>query len=102
MSHIIPIPKDSLWNKPSSQVEAKPVETTDVQRARVLAALRRGPVRNIDAVSGQMDGGAPILRLAARIKELREDGCHILTTILKSSNTAAYTLVSEPQQRGAA
>lgn len=50
------------------------------QRDRVLRALKRHPdgVCQVDfLLPNVIDGGAPITRLAARVKDLREDGHEI-------------------------
>ena len=53
---------------------------TETQRHRVLQALRRYPggISSIDFLAPDViDGGYPITRLAARIKELRSRGAEI-------------------------
>lgn len=48
------------------------------QKERVLAALRRGAVCQVDFLAPNViDGHPPITRLAARISDLREDGWDI-------------------------
>lgn len=52
------------------------------QAPRVLAALRAHPDRGVTSVDflriPTIDGGPPITRLAARIKELKDDGHSIV------------------------
>ena len=63
------------------------------QCARVLAALRRGPVGTIDGIRAELgDGGPPILRLAARAYDLRKAGYAIERTLNGAGGTAIYTL----------
>lgn len=60
--------------------------------ARVLRALQSGPVRVTDW-SGftTPDGGKPILRMAARVKELRNAGWPVERTG-RHNNCAVYEL----------
>lgn len=66
------------------------------QTDRVLAALSRAGARGITAVDfirfPTIDGGPPILRVAARIKELRDQGFEIETDGERDS-CAVYKLV---------
>jgi len=71
------------FNKPSSQVEAKPVDpnvrAVDVprltgQNGQVLNMLRAGPVTCMDAIP------LGILRLGARVHDLKALGYKITTT----------------------
>jgi len=72
------------------------------QKERILKALRaageRG-VTTVEMVNGSL--GEPILRGAARIEELRDEGFAIKTLKLKN-RTARYVLVmsSQPASRG--
>jgi hypothetical protein len=67
-----------------------------IQNERVLRALRRGDVRPTDfLLPDVIDGGKPITRLGARIKDLRDQNFGIET--LEVRPTARYRLVSEPQ-----
>jgi hypothetical protein len=67
------------------------------QKERILKALRaageRG-VTTVDMVNGSL--GEPILRGAARIEELRDEGFAIKTVKLKN-RTARYVLVMSAQ-----
>ncbi len=71
------------------------------QARRVLGLLRRD-VLNVCAVQElpTIDGREPILRLAARIGELRKAGCSIRTR-REANGTATYALISEPGERDA-
>jgi hypothetical protein len=68
------------------------------QKERILKALRiageRG-VTTVDMVNGSL--GEPILRGAARIEELRDEGFAIKTVKLKN-RTARYVLVMSTQR----
>lgn len=69
------------------------------QRDRLLYALRRAGtfgVSTVDAAQGVY--GAPILRLAARVKELRDEGFDIGTVRLPDG-TAKYVLVEASRSR---
>jgi hypothetical protein len=73
-----------------------------IQKERILKALRTAGeqgVTTVDMVSGAL--GEPILRGAARIEELRDEGYAIKTVKLKNM-TARYVLVmsSQPASRG--
>ena len=69
------------------------------QRDRVLAALALGPVSPISFIRHPtVDGGPPILRVAARIHELRADG-HEITETRAPDGTAVYTLASPRSSR---
>ena len=59
-----------LFNKPAQTIEAKPVESTEHQRARVLAALQRGPVSTIDAAVGYCtaDKGDTIVVMSGHVE----------------------------------
>lgn len=70
------------------------------QNDRVLAALRNGPVNPVQfAELPTLDGGRPILRLAARIGVLRDRGHHI-TSQKQSNGTVTYTLVRDAERNG--
>ncbi len=62
---------------------------------RVLAALQHGPVLSTDFLR-PADGGDPIIRVAARILELREQGYEIVADRM-DNRVARYTLVSAPE-----
>lgn len=70
------------------------------QKERILKALRaageRG-VTTVDMVNGSL--GEPILRGAARIEELRDEGFAIKTLKLKN-RTARYVLVMSTERTG--
>lgn len=69
--------------------------------ARLLRALRQGPVRVIDWTGpATPDGGAPILRMAARMKELRSAGFAIERTGT-ASQCAVYELVNATGRKAA-
>lgn len=64
------------------------------QRSRVLAALRAHPAgvnETAFAAPRVLDGGSPILRVAARIFELRSEG-HDIRTARERNGTATYRL----------
>lgn len=61
-------------------------------RQRILDALQKGPVNPIMFQAPACDGGKPILRVAARISELRAAGDRI-TSQRQPNGTATYTLV---------
>lgn len=64
------------------------------QRDRIRDALARGPVYPIDYLRyPTIDGGPPILRVAARVHELRQDG-HQITETRAQDGTAVYTLAA--------
>lgn len=64
------------------------------QRDRIRDALHRGPVSPIDFLRHPtVDGGPPILRVAARVHELRQDG-HQITETRAQDGTAVYTLAA--------
>ncbi len=66
------------------------------QTERVLAQLRKGPVAAVAfQPPGVIDGGAPIWRIAARVRNLKDRGYEILSERLPDG-TAVYRLVSEP------
>lgn len=68
------------------------------QRARVLAALRATPAgvnETAFAAPAVLDGGKPILRVAARVFELRSAG-HEIRTELERNGTATYRLRIPP------
>lgn len=68
------------------------------QTTRVLRALRLAGPRGItqaDFDYRPVDGGKPIRRLAARIKELRYDGHPIATSGVRRNQFAVYVL-TEP------
>ena len=62
-----------------------------VQRARLLAMLRRGPVSTLEARA------ACIMSPAARIFELRQIGLEIVTTTLEN-RIAVYHLIEPPEE----
>lgn len=63
---------------------------------RVLKALQYGVVSPLFfSQTPTLDGGKPILRVAARVKELRIEGYEI-STERASNGTARYRLVSSP------
>lgn len=65
-----------------------------IQNERVLAALRRGDVSTTDfLLPDVVDGGKPITRVGARIKDLRDAGCQIDT--LQVRPVGLYRLVAE-------
>jgi hypothetical protein len=66
-----------------------------MQKARVLAALRRGRVSRTDFLAPTIDGGDPILNFPARIAELVADG-HDVRVVGKRSRCALYAL-KEPE-----
>lgn len=69
------------------------------QNDRVLAALRNGPVSPISfAAPNVIDGGPPVMRVAARIKDLRDAGHLIRQHTAKDNRTAIYTLTREAEQ----
>lgn len=69
--------------------------------ARLLKALREGPVRVIDWTGKETpDGGAPILRVAARIRELRSAGFAIERTGT-ASQCAIYELLAGSAKKAA-
>lgn len=60
---------------------------------RILARLRDGnTVSPVDYQAPTVDGGKPILRVAARINDLRNEG-HRIDTIGKKHGCAVYALV---------
>lgn len=66
------------------------------QRARILRALKTGPVRaTAFSLPNVVDDGPPIFRVAARIQELRDAGYQIETTRFPVG-AAVYELISEP------
>jgi hypothetical protein len=66
------------------------------EKARVLRALRLGPVKPSDFWHPTCDGGKVISRLAARIYDLREDGYTIPPSTKADDGTAIYRLTDEP------
>ena len=67
-------------------------ESTQIDR--VLRALRSGPVAATDfAAPNVRDGGKPIMRVASRVLELREQGYLIFTT-RRPNGVAVYQLAS--------
>src|SRR5690349_5057933 len=70
------------------------------QKQRVLAALRsRGAlgVTAVDFASGRVcDGGKPIMRVAARVLELRQDG-HEIVIDGERDSCAVYRLLQDAQ-----
>lgn len=74
------------------------------QADRIHAALQQGPVTSTDFLN-PTDGGPPILRVAARIYDLRERGHHITET-RNANGTSTYQLIltagtPTPPMRGA-
>lgn len=70
------------------------------QSQRVLAALRNGPVNTTDfAQLPVIDGGKPVLRIAARIFDLQQQG-YLITTRRRSNATVDYRLVGDVEQDG--
>lgn len=70
------------------------------QSARVLAALRRGPVNTTDfAQLPVIDGWKPVLRIAARIFDLQQQG-HRITTSRRSNGTVDYILADDVEEDG--
>lgn len=71
------------------------------QTSRLLAALTRAGDRGVTSVdfirTPTIDGGPPILRLAARVKELRDEGFNVVTDGERDS-VAVYKL--EPADSG--
>lgn len=67
------------------------------QTDRVYAALQRGPITSVDFQSPTCDGGPPILRVAARINELRDRGCRIRSEVVSGSRLARYVLEAEAE-----
>lgn len=68
------------------------------QCSRILAALENGPVSPIDfAAPDVIDGGAPIMRVAARIQDLRDQGLEIATATA-ANGTAIYTITQGTDQ----
>lgn len=62
------------------------------QTGRVLEQLRRGPVTLVDFMSPAADGGPPIMRLGARIYDLRKQG-HVIES--RPVQTTGGAFVSE-------
>lgn len=83
--------------------EARPMTAKPSQVERVRRALERaGPdgVSPVDfALPEVVDGGRPIMRLAARILDLRRQGLSINVSS-DPNGTARYVLTSEPGPRG--
>ena len=70
------------------------------QNDRVLALLRqRGDqgLNTVDLMAPAVDGGKPILRLAARIFDLQQQG-HRIRSVRRSNATVSYFLVEEPRE----
>lgn len=62
------------------------------QKERVLAALRREPLTQVDFLApSTCDGGPPIIRLPARIDELRQDG-HDIRIVGRRHSCGLYRL----------
>jgi len=61
----------------------------------VLAALKQGPITAIDALKG-----CGCLRLAARVRDLRQRGHNIVSTIVTQDGKvfAKYTLAKEKKR----
>jgi Helix-turn-helix domain len=64
---------------------------TQTQTARILRALRSGPVSCTDFQAPTCDGGFPVLRVAARIADLKDAGYGIDSRLARNG-TAIYTL----------
>lgn len=66
------------------------------QSTRVLKALRAAGPSGVDTTAflapSVIDGGKPVLRLAARIRDLRDQG-HRITSRRLMNNTVRYFLV---------
>jgi hypothetical protein len=73
------------------------------QTKRVRAALERAGKQGVSPTDflryPTVDGGPPILRLAARILDLRNDGLSIESST-DPNGVARYVLVSEPGPNG--
>lgn len=76
--------------------------TKETDNVRILKALRAGPVRTTDwADRGSVpDGGKPILRVAARINDLRKAGWPIERTG-KHNACAVYEMVNTTKRKAA-
>jgi hypothetical protein len=74
--------------------------TAPTQNARVLAALRKaGPagVKTADFLAPDViDGGEPVIRLPARVNDLREAG-HVIVTHREPNQTARYVLLRDAE-----
>jgi hypothetical protein len=81
---------------PDYRVGARP----RTQRDRVIEALRRAGDHGITAVDfllpNVIDGGPPIVRLPARIDELRADGHHIEHAGRRRNRCVVYVLTTLP------
>lgn len=67
---------------------------TDKQR--ILARLELGPVSPVDfAAPNVCDGGKPVMRVAARVKDLRDEGYNIPPAARAENGTAIYILVKD-------
>jgi hypothetical protein len=76
--------------------------TKETDNVRILKALRAGDVRVTDWTDKNTpDGGKPILRVAARINDLRKAGWPIERTG-RHNNCAVYSLVNTTKPRKAA
>jgi hypothetical protein len=69
---------------------------------RVLSLLRARaaecrPLNTVDLLAPAADGGKPIIRLPARINDLRDSG-HVIDTRRAANRTADYFLISEPRR----
>lgn len=75
------------------------------QTRRVLAALRMRGARGItaaDFAAGRViDGNKPIMRVAARILELRQDGHEIIVEGERDGGCAVYRLLRDTQDEPA-
>jgi hypothetical protein len=71
---------------------------TLTQADRVLRRLHYGPISPYDFLQPVVDGGKPILRVAARVQDLRDRGYHISTTTA-ANGTAVYELTQVDVER---
>ncbi len=87
-------------DRQAAQTRAQARHKTQIER--VLDELRRGPVKVTDfAAPDVCDGAKPILRVAARVDELRKQGFDI-TSSRASNGCAIYTLASPKDGAGIA
>jgi hypothetical protein len=72
------------------------------QRERVLRALQRVGSHGLTQVDFDLpaviDGGAPIKRVAARVEELRRDGCRIDVLPARRNRCVVYVLAAPAHQ----
>ena len=70
-------------------------------RLRILAALEQGTVSPVDfAAPNVIDGGKPVMRVAARVKELRDAG-YTIRSSRAANGIALYTLEATPESDAA-